>query len=155
MIKGSTSKGQNVKDEKDKMISGRDFLGQFTSAVTNILNRAPSSIDNKKYLVSVNSLLEKIQDSLKKNPSKLVSQNGKEEENTIKYRFLYWLINKTLWLKTKEYPEDLRGKIYLNCDKNLRLILEVLAQHDTKMFKEVIQKTLIFLQGKYQFLFLL
>ena len=104
---------------------GRDFLGEFTSAVTNILNKAPSSIDNKKYLATVNSCLEKIHDSLKKNPSKIVSQNGKEEENTIKGRFLYWLINKTLWLKTKEYPEDLRQKIYFNCDKNLRLILEV------------------------------
>ena len=131
----------------DEMMRGRDFLGEFTSAVTNILNKAPSSIDNKKYLATVNSCLEKIHDSLKKNPSKIVSQNGKEEENTIKSRFLYWLINKTLWLKTKEYPEDFRQKIYFNCDKNLRLILKVLAQHDTKMFKEIIQDALVFLKG--------
>ena len=131
------------------MMRGREFVPEFTSAVTNILNR--DLVESKKYLTSVNELLKKIADNFKSTKCVIVwRRHGKEESSEeniiIKHRFLYWLINKMLWLKTKEYPEEFRNKIHSGCDKNFCLILEVLAQHDTKTFKEVIQHFLVFLQ---------
>ena len=99
-----------------------EFIVEFTSQVTKILNKAPDKISNRKYLISLDPLLSKIHDTLKKYPRIIIANNfedAAEEESLTKKKFLFWLIHRTLWLKHQSFPEDLQENIHLNCDKNI------------------------------------
>ena len=134
-------------------MKGKEYKSEFTSAVANILNKAPTNVSNKKYIVNLISTLEKVNGALKKNPRLVITVVtedvvGDDDERLAKRRFLFWFLHKLLWLKTKQiHPADLAESLFNSCDRNLSFILEILALKDPLVFKQVFQSTLILLQG--------
>ena len=133
---------------------GKEFKDEFTSIVATILNKDPTNVSNKKYLINIVSTLEKVNGALKKNPRLVITTvadegGGDNDERTAKIKFLFWFLHKLFWLKTQHiHSVDLRENLHQNCDRNVTLVLEILALKDPSMFKQVFQSILILLQGK-------